>query len=245
MPLTGSANLLTLSTSNVRRIPSVRTIFYLRMRHYQLMCHRRRHTPSWKQRQCMRLVDRSQAIYIHREIEPLLKSCLDRYAVLLLVGPRGSGKTTLLQHCLGEGCQFLSAEEMSAMDTTLADPNDLLAGGNRTLVLKDAERRPRLVAAAVADGRPGGLVLEAQFVTERLSAALQSLTKHVRKLRLGTLSLRELLGQTGRGPHVPAPPRSMASTPAMDEGALWEHIWRGGQPVLLDATTNWDDFYSA
>ncbi|WP_232202856.1 hypothetical protein [Olsenella sp. oral taxon 809] len=134
---------------------------------------------------------------------------------------------------------------MSAMDTTLADPNDLLAGGNRTLVLKDAERRPRLVAAAVADGRPGGLVLEAQFVTERLSAALQSLTKHVRKLRLGTLSLRELLGQTGRGPHVPAPPRSMASTPAMDEGALWEHIWRGGQPVLLDATTNWDDFYSA
>ena len=31
----------------------------------------------------------------------------------------------------------------------------------------------------------------------------------------------------------------------MDEGALWEYIWRGGQPALLDATANWDDFYSA
>lgn len=31
----------------------------------------------------------------------------------------------------------------------------------------------------------------------------------------------------------------------MDEGALWEHIWRGGQPTLLDATANWDDYYSA
>lgn len=128
-------------------------------------------------------------------------------------------------------------------------PTTCWQGGDRTLVLKGAEQRPRLVrrlvAAAVADGRPGGLVLEAQFVTERLSAALQPFTKHVRKLRLGTLSLRKLLGQTGRGAHVPAPSRSMASAPAMDEGALWEHVWSGGQPALLDVTANWDDFYSA
>lgn len=138
---------------------------------------------------------------------------------------------------------------MSVMDTTLADPDDLLAGGDRTLVLEDTERQPRLVrrlvAAAVADGRPGGLVLEAQLVTERLSAALQPFAAHVRTLQLGTLSLRELLGQTGRGPHAPAPPRNMGGAPAMDEGALWEHIWRGGQPTLLDATANWDDYYSA
>lgn len=103
-------------------------------------------------------------MYVHREIEPLLESCLGQYVVLQLMGPRGSGKTTLLRHCLDEECRLLSAEDMSAMDVTLADPDDLLAGDNRTLVLEDAERRPRLVrrlvAAAVADGHTGRLVLE-------------------------------------------------------------------------------------
>ncbi len=187
-------------------------------------------------------------MYVHREIEPLLQSSLSQHAVLLLVGPRGSGKTTLLKHCPGEGCQFLSTDDVNAMDTTLAGSDEPLAEGCRTLVLEDAERRPglvrRLVAAAVADARPGRLVLEAALVTERLSAILQPFVAHVRTLRIGTLSLRELLGQTGRGPHVPAPPRNAANTPIMDEGALWEQIWRGGQPALLGGDANWDDFYS-
>ena len=74
-------------------------------------------------------------MYISREIEAKLDSYLRQFKVVLVTGPRQTGKTTMLKHCLSEGYEYTTLDDLNELDLASSDPKAFL----------NAERVPIIV----------------------------------------------------------------------------------------------------
>jgi hypothetical protein len=187
-------------------------------------------------------------VYINRELEAKLASHLRQFKVVLVTGPRQAGKTTMLRHCLPAGYEYVTLDDMNALNLALDDPAVFLNRERLPLVIDEVQQAPGLFRQAklVVDASEecGTVVLTGSQTYQLMQGVSESLAGRVGILELSTLSLRELVGTTGRGPYVP---RKLArgEAPRPEGFDLWATVHRGSMPRLQDDAVDWRDYYAS
>ncbi|MDX2284905.1 MAG: ATP-binding protein [Bacteroidia bacterium] len=131
---------------------------------------------------------------IPRELEPVLRSSLRGFPVVLLTGPRQSGKTTLVRHTFPE-LPYCSLEDPDLLLRAEADPRGFLGGLPQGAVIDEAQRMPALFSyiQGIVDRNPDTrFILSGSQNFLLMERITQSLAGRAAVLRLMPLSLSEL-----------------------------------------------------
>jgi len=81
----------------------------------------------------------SFACLVERRVEPVLRSFLETFRVVALVGPRQAGKTTLARQVTNGGV-YLSLDDPDVLGAAVADPVGFVAGRPRPVVIDEVQR---------------------------------------------------------------------------------------------------------
>lgn len=187
-------------------------------------------------------------MYIEREIEAKLVSYLNQFKAVLVTGPRQAGKTTLLKHVLGDDYGYATLDDMNTLDLAVNDPKAFLNEGVLPIVIDEVQQAPdlfrqtKLVVDAIDSY--GYVVLTGSQTYHLMQGVSESLAGRVGILELPTLSLRELVGDIGKGPYVPKRLQN-SEIPKADDFDLWAHIQRGSMPRLQRENVDWYDYYTS
>jgi predicted AAA+ superfamily ATPase len=106
---------------------------------------------------------------IARHLLPLLKDAVSRFPLVFLLGARGVGKAQLAGS-LDKSRKVLSLDHRATLDAALADPHGFLDNAGPTATILEAQRAPRLVAAAKERlDQPGAALLTVSAHSEELT----------------------------------------------------------------------------
>lgn len=186
-------------------------------------------------------------MYIEREVETKLLSYLKQFKVVLVTGPRQAGKTTLVMNALPKGYDYVTLDDMTALDLARRDPMAFLNQDALPIVIDEVQQAPDLFKQAkyVVDGseKCGTVVLTGSQTYSLMQGVSESLAGRVGILELPTLSLREIRQHIGSGPFIPHKLKNHDS--AGESFDIWEHIHRGSMPRLQEREIDWNDYYSS
>jgi predicted AAA+ superfamily ATPase len=174
--------------------------------------------------------------YIRRSLEPVIRTAIAEFPVVVLTGPRQSGKTTLLKHLFGADWRYASLEPPDVRAAAEIDPRGFLALNPPPVIFDEVHCAPGLLpyVKETVDAhrdRPGQFILTGSqnlLVTEGVT---ESLAGRAAILRLLPLSRREADGD----PDAPLPweaESARPSGPRANGRSLWREFLRGGYPEL-------------
>lgn len=178
-------------------------------------------------------------MYINREIEAALRTHLAQFKCVLVTGARQTGKTTLLKHILGSTYDYVTLDDINELDNAIDDPSTFLSSSSTPIIIDEVQLAPNLFRQVklVVDAKDayGSVVLTGSQTYGLMQGVSESLAGRVGILELGSLSLREISGNTKGTPFTSqCLPRK--ETPRSPKGFnLWAHIQRGSMPRLQDA----------
>ena len=161
------------------------------------------------------------------------------FPCVMLTGARQVGKSTLLRGMLPEGMNYVTLDDYVEAARAKEDPNGFLDRHGLPLCIDEIQYAPELLRAIKvrvdADRRPGMYWLTGSQRFHMMKGVTESLAGRIGILELMSLSQRETLGQ-GESATCFLPSALSQSTPV--EGtcgisALYERIWRGGYPQLI------------
>lgn len=186
-------------------------------------------------------------MYLHRHIEDTLRKALTQSKVVLLTGPRQVGKSTTVR-TLFPDYPYITLDDENELNLALADRTLFFKDRSYPLIIDEVQYAKELFRSIkrIADesNERGRLILTGSQTYELLSASAESLAGRVSILEMPSLSARELYGVDFAKPFVPTPEyiteRAGAAIPYSN---LWDRIWRGSMPELLDDTRDWEWFY--
>lgn len=87
-----------------------------------------------------------KGIYIHREIEPLLKDAVKQFPAIAVTGPRQSGKTTLLKKAFGLTHEFVSFDDPLTRQKALSDPKLFLENVSEPAIFDEIQYVPEILS---------------------------------------------------------------------------------------------------
>lgn len=149
----------------------------------------------------------------------------------MLTGARQVGKSTLAQALISPDwpAAYLTLDERPVLDAALKDPDGLLAGAARPLVLDEVQRAPDLLRAVKLaidrDRRNGSFLLTGSAHLGTLRTVSESLAGRVAVYELHPFSWAELRGT--------APPTTLRDLFAARDARELLELWRG-RPVPPD-----------
>ena len=85
-------------------------------------------------------------IYIHREIEVLLKTLIKQFPAIALTGPRQSGKSTLLKKVFGKTYQIISFDDPITRQKAISDPKLFLDNLHELIIFDEIQYVPELLS---------------------------------------------------------------------------------------------------
>lgn len=187
-------------------------------------------------------------MYISREIEAKLDSYLRQFKVVLVTGPRQTGKTTMLKHCLSEGYEYTTLDDLNELDLAISDPKAFLNAERIPIIVDEVQQAPdlfrqtKLVVDALDEY--GAVVLTGSQTYQLMQGVSESLAGRVGILEMSGLSLREVLGRNSSTPYVPERlnKRDLSAPANLD---VWTHIQRGSMPRLQSPEVDWYDYYAS
>lgn len=141
---------------------------------------------------------------IKRTMARELRTLIQEYPVVTVLGPRQAGKTTLVKAVL-KGYAYSNLEEPDVRELAIQDPRAYLARYPGPVILDEIQRVPELLSyiQAIVDGekRNGRFVLTGSHQLRLREAVTQSLAGRTSILTLYPLSLAELesAGQSAGG----------------------------------------------
>lgn len=188
-------------------------------------------------------------MYINREIEAALRTHLAQFKCVLVTGARQTGKTTLLKHILGSTYDYVTLDDINELDNAIDDPGTFLSSSSTPIIIDEVQLAPSLFRQVklVVDAKDayGSVVLTGSQTYGLMQGVSESLAGRVGILELGSLSLREISGNTKGTPFTSqCLPRK--ETPRSPKGFnLWAHIQRGSMPRLQDTEMDWYSFYNS
>lgn len=186
-------------------------------------------------------------MYIERDLEKKLHSFLKQFKVVLVTGPRQVGKTTLLHHALSD-YRYLTLDDLNAYNLASTDPGAFLNRDVLPVVVDEIQQTPdlfRQVKYLVDSIEDYGLIVLTGSQTYQLMQGVsESLAGRIGILELPTLSLREILKNTNKGPYIPSLIND-EEVSSLSRRDLWATIQRGTMPRLQDQSVDWYDYYSS
>src|SRR5689334_1598506 len=78
-------------------------------------------------------------LYIKRQLESQLETCLRNFPVTLLTGPRQTGKTLLLRHFLKD-YEYISFDDFKARSAFAADPKLFMSQYGNKVIIDEAQK---------------------------------------------------------------------------------------------------------
>ena len=214
--------------------------------------------------------------YIQRHLQEAVLQLSEEYPVLLVAGPRASGKTSMLrmlmemEEALPEGSMermphkgthharsYVSLDNLRERELAQKDPEKFLQMHPTPVLISEIQYAPELLLyikkILTKKTAAGSYWLTASHLYETMDAAYKALGESVALLNLFPYSRAEIAG-------VDAPPFSVkeykeketgTEKPFVDATALFNHIWRGCMPELIDkiagsedAQKDWDEYYA-
>ena len=161
------------------------------------------------------------------------------FPCVLLTGARQVGKSTLLRTMLPEGMNYVTLDDYVEAARAKEDPLGFLDRHGLPLCIDEVQYAPELLRAIKIrvdeNRRPGMYWLTGSQRFHMMKGVTESLAGRIGILELMSMSQSEMLGE-GEGA-VPFQP-DMAETLAASSrvcgiSALYERIWRGGYPQLI------------
>lgn len=192
--------------------------------------------------------------YITRELERKFMQMDAFFKVVLVTGARQVGKTTMLKH-LAEGTDrtYVSLDDLMARELAQTDPALFFQTYKPPILIDEVQHAPQLFEQIK-------LMCENTEETGHfwLTGSQQyNMMKHVRETlagRIGILQLYSLSQREKNGVFFDAPldfsPNTLKERqgmlPANDITKVFEHIWRGGMPQVLEADEEMrQEYYSS
>jgi predicted AAA+ superfamily ATPase len=132
---------------------------------------------------------------IDRKIEPVLKSLVAQYPVVMITGPRQSGKTTLCRKVFPD-MAYVNLEAPDVRQFAQDDPRGFLASYRDGLIIDEVQRVPEITSyiQPLVDERrmPGQFILTGSQQFEVMEGISQSLAGRTAILKLLPFSIEEL-----------------------------------------------------
>lgn len=143
-----------------------------------------------------------------RDAKARLVSLWADFPVVLVSGARQVGKTTLVSHLAGQLgiAQSLTLDHSGIRHRASEDPELFIQNLKLPAFLDEAQKSPALFEAVKQQidnhRQPGQIMLSGSANFLLLKQVSESLAGRAARLFLRGLSIRELLGQTGKPPHL-------------------------------------------
>jgi predicted AAA+ superfamily ATPase len=187
-------------------------------------------------------------MYIKRHIEEVLKSAINEKGAICVTGARQVGKSTVLK------ALFTAHKELTLDDGRLRRlaterPEEFFAQFAPPVFVDEIQYAPSLFPYIKIHidqtGEKGAFVLSGSQRYEMMSDMTESLAGRVNLIDLYGLSLREILGDDFREEFMPTRAYLEKRNPKpITYNAVWENIWRGFFPEIVERGTDWSRFYS-
>jgi predicted AAA+ superfamily ATPase len=89
---------------------------------------------------------RQKDIYIHREIENVIKNTVKHFPALALSGPRQSGKSTLLNNIFGKTHTLISFDDPVTRERAISDPRLLIDEAGEKIIFDEIQYVPQILS---------------------------------------------------------------------------------------------------
>lgn len=177
-------------------------------------------------------------MYLPRTVEKEIPQLCKNFKVLLVTGMRQVGKSTLLHHLSEADRNYVSLDNFDDLDLAEQSPGAFFLQHPLPLFIDEIQRVPKLfrqVKFEVDKKSDNGQVwLSGSQRFSLMQGVGDSLAGRVFELHLMPLSIYERLGQGAlQQPYLPGPTLPKQLSECSTE-KLWEMIWQGAWPALMD-----------
>lgn len=188
-------------------------------------------------------------MYIKRHIEEVLKSAINEKGALCVTGARQVGKSTVLKHLFSEHRE-LTLDESRLFRLAIERPEEFFEQFSPPVFIDEIQYAPSLFPYIKMhidkSGAKGAFVLSGSQRYEMMSNVTESLAGRVNLIDLYGLSVREILADDFREAFIPTQDFLKRRNPKpFKYNEVWENIWRGFFPEIVESGTDWSRFYSS
>jgi len=188
-------------------------------------------------------------MYIKRHIEEVLKSAINEKGALCVTGARQVGKSTVLKTLFTEHKE-LTLDESRLLRLALNQPEEFFEHFEPPVFVDEIQYAPSLFPYIKIyidkTGAKGAFVLSGSQRYEMMSNMTESLAGRINLIDLYGLSIREILGDSFHEEFMPTLEYMKKRNPKpLKYNEVWEHIWRGFFPEIVESGTEWSRFYSS
>ena len=188
-------------------------------------------------------------MYIKRHIEEVLTSAINEKGALCVTGARQVGKSTVLKTLFTEHKELV-LNESRLLRLALEQPEEFFEQFPPPVFVDEIQYAPSLFSYVKLyidkTGVKGAFLLSGSQRYEMMSGMTESLAGRVNLIDLYGLSLREILGDDFREEFMPTQEYLKKRNPKpLKYNDIWENIWRGFFPEIVESGTDWSRFYSS
>lgn len=188
-------------------------------------------------------------MYIIRHIEEVLKSAINEKGAICVTGARQVGKSTVLKILFTEHRE-LTLDDGRLLRLAVERPEEFFEQFPPPVFVDEIQYAPSLFPYIKIyidrTGAKGVFLLSGSQRYEMMSNMTESLAGRVNLIDLYGLSMREILGDDFRGEFVPTSEYLNRRNPKpIKYNEVWENIWRGFYPEIVESGTDWSRFYSS
>ena len=188
-------------------------------------------------------------MYIKRHIEEVLKSAINEKGALCVTGARQVGKSTVLKK-LFTTHKELTLDDSRLLRLALDMPEEFFSQFEPPVFIDEIQYAPSLFPQIKIHidhtSEKGGFVLSGSQRYEMMSNVTESLAGRINLIDLYGLSMREILGDDFRDEFMPTSDFLKKRNPKpLKYNEIWENIWWGFFPEIVESKSNWSRFYSS